>query len=1097
MLMSFMKKIFLILGTALFLGVVLLSGLGLYLYYHPEQLLPIIERSLSAGTGSSCTIEGLSYSLQPLAIEAKGIHFKPLNRPQTFSIKVRFIRAQMAVEGPWGHRSLILKNMQMNGPYLELFSGQFTLPVITSRKKSPSFGARMVQKLIGCFLFQDIRFQSGEILDGRLSATMDDQTIRASKIQAKAGTDQALFLSLALDIQRPSRNMHFTAPNVNIHTGKTFNITDLNLSGTLQSRGMTLQSPDMAIRTMDVVSRFTYTHGPKTLNVDNLEVNCEGIAFVPLKLHIGGLSLMEKTDKPLPLLDINLKAKGIFHLPTNQLDVHQLNLVFADIAKMDGAFQAGLGPKGTLRLQVREASVWPEKGLAFLPLEVRQVLKSMKLEGNVLLKGLLAVARADEKWRWECDLESRLIKNPYAYVDGQAQLKGVVSAVIKAKGRFPDIFFSAEIVGDQNVLSANGLVLKPFKAQLSLSSRYPVIEIRDATVQIPQAKIETGTRDILIEDIRVHIPLGRIDTEKRSVALPEVRFDTAGLKNLIAAVGLQGHKLNLTIQGGKTDLLHAAAAYGLLPSDWDLTVLDAIQIRATGEKDGPWQVQAKLSLEDLIFQNKAGSLMGDKISLMTRIEGVVDLKRSKIIFNAALQADAGEALYDRYYLNLKINPIATSCQGSYHFQKRSLEFSKLKFDLRGIFPLEIQGFLKQGQAKTDADFTVTLPQVPLQPIFHHMLQEPYKTEKPFLANLDTGGNVSAEFKIKGGQNAWQVMGRLGWHGGNLSTGEKDISLRGIQLDLPIWYRTGSTGLEVETLKGRLEVQSATAPLLPEQPLSILLNAGPNRISVESPTIVQVSGGKLRLGAVEINNIFGPDISIHTRLEFDSVKLQPLLSRVWMRPLEGTLTGVLDPVRYEKYAVTSQGEITAKIFGGQIRLYDLGASGIFTLAPAYTLNAQWDDLLLSEMTTDTAFGKIEGVLKGHIRDFEIAYGQPQRFDLLLETIKKKRIPQRISLRAVENIAQIGGGQSPFMGLAGGFASLFKTFPYQKIGIQAYLENDVFMINGTIKEGGTEYLVKRGSFSGVNVVNQNTDNRIRFKDMLKRVKRITSKGGSVVK
>ena len=85
----------------------------------------------------------------------------------------------------------------------------------------------------------------------------------------------------------------------------------------------------------------------------------------------------------------------------------------------------------------------------------------------------------------------------------------------------------------------------------------------------------------------------------------------------------------------------------------------------------------------------------------------------------------------------------------------------------------------------------------------------------------------------------------------------------------------------------------------------------------------------------------------------------------------------------------------------------------------------------------------------------------------------------------------------MGLAGAFASFFKTFPYEKIGIRASLENDVFKINGTIKERGTEYLVKRGAFSGVNIVNQNPDNRISFKDMVNRIKRIGVKGGPVVK
>jgi hypothetical protein len=56
------------------------------------------------------------------------------------------------------------------------------------------------------------------------------------------------------------------------------------------------------------------------------------------------------------------------------------------------------------------------------------------------------------------------------------------------------------------------------------------------------------------------------------------------------------------------------------------------------------------------------------------------------------------------------------------------------------------------------------------------------------------------------------------------------------------------------------------------------------------------------------------------------------------------------------------------------------------------------------------------------------------------------------------------------------------------VRATLDNDVFRINGTIKEGDKEYLVRRGMFSGVDVINMNPDNQISFKDMVKRVRRI---------
>jgi len=977
MTMVLIKKIFLFSSIALCFVVLLLSGMGFYLYYHPDQVKPMIERSLSASTGASCTIENLSYSFKPMDLEAKGILLNPLKPQKTFSAKIRFIKADMDIEGPWGHRSLVLKNIRMNGLYLDLFSGRLTFPGILPAKRGPSFLAGIARGLIGLFFFRDIRFQSGELLDGRISAAMGDQAVRAHGIHAGVSADKPLFLSFALEVKNSSRNMDFTAPNVNILGGQTFDINDLKFSGTLQSQDMKLQDSELRIQKMEVLSKFTYRYGPKNLDVENLKVRCQGIA-----------------------LGSDLKKTG--SLPVSVTAAESLSM---------------------------------ETGLTYNINQGRTALAPLKLH-----------------------------------------------------------------IGGLSVMEKTDMLLPPFDINIKaeeISGNYPVIEIKDAIVQIPQAKIKTGARDILIGDIRVHIPDGRIDTEKKSVILPKVRLDTLGLKNLLLGIRLQEHNLSLALQGKETSLFHAAAAFHLIPSDWNIEVQDSIQINVTGPRTGPWQVKAKLSFDDLVFQNKDGSIMGEKVSLSTGIQGAVDLKRSRMTFAADIDAQAGEALYDRYYLNLKKNSIVASCNGTCDLQKRLIELSRLRFDLTGILPLEIQGFLKQGPSKANADVTVILPKVPLTPIVHHFLQEPYKTEKPFLTTLETEGTVSAQFRINGSQDAWQVKGRLGWIGGNFSLPEKGIAIEGILVDIPVWYRTGVAKTPVKTLSGKLEVESITLPLLPKQPLNILLDTGPNRISVESPTVIQVPGGDLCLGSVQVEKLFGPDLTVQTRLEFDEIKLQPLLSKIWMRPLSGALTGTLNPIRYKNHAVTTRGELKAEVFEGKIILSDLGASGIFTSAPVFRLNVKLEDLLLSQMTTDTAFGKIEGVLKGHLRDFEIAYGQPQRFNLLLETVQKKGISQKISVKAVENISQIGGGQSPFMGLAGAFVSFFKKFPYEKIGIQANLENDVFTVNGTIREGGTEYLVKRGSFSGVNVVNQNTDNRISFKDMVKRIKRIGSKGDPVVK
>jgi hypothetical protein len=975
--MALIKKIFLASGIAFCVVVLIVSGTGLYLYYHPDFVKPILERSLSVSTGASCTIERLSYSLRPTVLKAEGISFKPSKAGQALSMKIPFIRVDMGIEGPRDHRSLVLKNIQISGLYLDLLPGGFGIPGILPAKRTPSFPSKMLRDLIGFFFFRDIRFQSGELLDGSVSAVAGGQSIRARHIHAAAASDRPLSLSFTLDVNNSIRHTSFTAPKVNILFDKTFDIKDIKFSGTLRSQGMQLKDPELALQKADASSKFTYTHTQKTFKFEDLKIQCQGISLPPGLKKTGSLPLLTTAAE---LLSINA---GLTY------DMRRQHITFvAPKLHVSGLFLTG------------------KSGHLLAPLDI--------------------------------DIDAQRV-----------------------------------------------------------SSQYPVVEITDVTAQIPRAKIIAGTQNILIEDIRAHIPDGRVDFEKSSFELPKVRFEAMGLKHILLAARLRNRLFSLSIQGNNTGLLRVANTFHLLPSDWSFKARDAIRIHVEKPLTGSWQVHSKLSFDDLTFQNRAGNIIGENISIRSGIKGVVDLNLSIMRFSMDTDANAGETLYDRFYLNLKTNPIVTSLKCGYHLKKRLLEISKLRFEVTGILPLEIRGILNQAPSKTKSDFTAILPQTPVEPLIHCLLQEPYKTEKPFLAALETKGTVSAKIDLKETPDAREVTGQMEWLSGSLSLPEMGINLKGIQLDLPVWYRTSPTKFPVKPIKGRLKVQSVTVPPLPEQPLSFSLKIVPNRITAGSSTVIKVPGGTLNLGSVRVDHLFSPDLSVRTRLEFDNINLEPLLSKIWARPLKGSLSGILDPARYENHTIASRGELTATAFGGRIIFSDLGASGIFTPAPVFKFNAKGEDLLLSEITTDTAFGKIEGVLEGDLRNVEIAYGQPQRFNLLLETIRKKGVPQKISIKAVENIAQIGGGQSPFMGLAGAFASFFKTFPYEKIGIRASLENDVFKINGTIKERGTEYLVKRGAFSGVNIVNQNPDNRISFKDMVNRIKRIGVKGGPVVK
>jgi hypothetical protein len=92
-------------------------------------------------------------------------------------------------------------------------------------------------------------------------------------------------------------------------------------------------------------------------------------------------------------------------------------------------------------------------------------------------------------------------------------------------------------------------------------------------------------------------------------------------------------------------------------------------------------------------------------------------------------------------------------------------------------------------------------------------------------------------------------------------------------------------------------------------------------------------------------------------------------------------------------------------------------------------------------------------------------------------------------AVENLSILGTGSSGISAvLNSGVNKFFKEYPYSWIGILCTLENDTFRIRGKKNEGGKEYLVRRGWLRGLDVIIQDTDNAISFRDMQERIGRI---------
>jgi hypothetical protein len=171
--------------------------------------------------------------------------------------------------------------------------------------------------------------------------------------------------------------------------------------------------------------------------------------------------------------------------------------------------------------------------------------------------------------------------------------------------------------------------------------------------------------------------------------------------------------------------------------------------------------------------------------------------------------------------------------------------------------------------------------------------EPYKHQNPSLTDLLLDGFFSLDLELSGKDTLWTVKGRSRWQEGQAATEGQGILLKGIELDLPIWYHRAIKGVTEKTasrkapveLEGSLSFSRLQLPLLPAQALRTRLKAGPDRLYTLSPIDLMTAGGQIEIGRILFKEPFSGAPDIETSLTLKEIDLKPWLSGIWPKPFE--------------------------------------------------------------------------------------------------------------------------------------------------------------------------------------------------------------------
>jgi hypothetical protein len=464
------------------------------------------------------------------------------------------------------------------------------------------------------------------------------------------------------------------------------------------------------------------------------------------------------------------------------------------------------------------------------------------------------------------------------------------------------------------------------------------------------------------------------------------------------------------------------------------------------------------ALEGLVFELAGTALSGGNDTGTLAAEALgIELRGSawpageRVAFDVRGTATDGEIYVEPIYTSLAAHPVRITARGTAGSENISL--TRLIIEQQDTAHVDASAeFVRAGDdAWRLYDARVRLPRAEL-PGAYAVLLQPFLAGTP-LGELDTSGRLRGELKIRDGalEEAW------------LELIEVDLDDRGARL--AVYELSG----ELAWAPARDDAPAGRArPLamrwgggfvygIPFGATRLRLEPRGNRWALAQPVAIPVLDGALEIDTLEFGDFTAGDDTLLLDARLAPVSMRKLSHALNWPPLSGQLSGRLPMLSHADGVLAIGGELSAELFSGTVSIRELRVER--PLQPRARLLAEIElrDLELTELTEALSFGLMTGRLEGHVRGLEMIDWAPVAFDARLQTPPGDRSRKRISQRAVDNIASIGGGGAGV--LSTGFLRFFESFSYDAFALGCRLERDVCEMSG-LEARDEGYVILRG-------------------------------------
>jgi hypothetical protein len=511
------------------------------------------------------------------------------------------------------------------------------------------------------------------------------------------------------------------------------------------------------------------------------------------------------------------------------------------------------------------------------------------------------------------------------------------------------------------------------------------------------------------------------------------------------------------------------------------------EINARKSESDEIEIQTKIDLEELSFHDPDFSIAGESLSLSFSIKNGWIPGDHQIPFSLEFSLPKGETLLKNFYVKWADYAFYSQIQGRMDAFKKSINIDL--FDLKADSLGEIHG---KGQIilrdPMDVDLSMTVSRIDPVRVMGFL---GHKTnDDPLKLQIKGAGEFHIELRKRG--EYFSLKGNAGFHDGFISDPSKKILISGVEIDFPfaldIGFPRSSGWIDFWFDRGELKFGLIQANDIKLERIRMELLAARNLFLFKPITIDLFGGTASVYEAVARFNRIQRSLEGSMAFSLDNGKIEQIIAENPGFPLSGIFHIDMPSININQQKISTKGDIQVEIFQGTAKVNDIEIDRPFSKNRTLLCDIEFNNFNLKKVTDSLPFGQVTGFVEGKVEDLAVSYGQPEQFSLWIDSVNKKGVAQRFSMKAVDDISILSSGEKTSMGSAKLLSSFVSSFRYKKIGIFCSLQNDVFTLKGTIREKGKELLVKKDWIFGISVVNAKPENHISFKDMLSRLNRI---------